>query len=172
MIPALHRLFLGRNGVAAACASLLLTSTVSLASSASEPLKASDLDSPGAIALRKLSKDVINAPKPKRFSLEAQREQERSVGSNTEEILVLGDRETEDVISKRVGMAAFREKMERERPMTPKEKAQLALCLIGLCGAGYGPEGIPLENTAYTRGEKGAKKTVLEQSLQFRGTYQ
>jgi hypothetical protein len=166
LIPALHRLFLGRNGVAAACASLLLTSTVSLASSASEPLKASDLDSPGAIALRKLSKDVINAPKPKRFSLEAQREQERSVGSNTEEILVLGDRETEDVISKRVGMAAFRDRLARERPSTPKEKIQRALCFVGLCAVE------PVVITAFTRAEQGTDKSSLELSKQFRGTLQ
>jgi hypothetical protein len=169
----LHRLYLRRSGVVTVCATLVLTSAASLASSASEPLKASDLDSPGAIALRKLSKDVINAPKSRRFSLAEQREQERSVGSNTDEILVIGERDPEDVITKRAGMAAFREKMEREpRPMTPKEKAQLVLCFVGLCSANYGPEGIPVENNAYTRGERGAKKTVLEQSLQFRGTYQ
>jgi hypothetical protein len=69
-------------------------------------------------------------------------------------------------------MAAFREKLERERPMTPKEKAQLALCFIGLCGAHYGPEGIPVENTASTRGEKSARKSSLELSQQFRGAFQ
>jgi hypothetical protein len=161
---------LGRIGVAAVCAWLLLTP---VGSAAVDLLKPTDLDSPGAIALRKLSKDVINAPKSRRFSLAEQREQERSVGSNTDEILVIGERDPEDVITKRAGMAAFREKMEREpRPMTPKEKAQLVLCFVGLCSANYGPEGIPVENNAYTRGERGAKKTVLEQSLQFRGTYQ
>lgn len=115
---------------------------------------------------------MINAPTPKRFSLEAQREQERSAESNTEEIIVFGGRDPADVISKRGGMAAFREKLERDRPMTPKEKAQLALCFIGLCGAQYGPEGIPVENTASTRGEKGVRKSSLELSQQFRGTFQ
>ncbi|MCA3003154.1 MAG: hypothetical protein ING66_06730 [Rhodocyclaceae bacterium] len=154
---------LGRIGVAAVCAWLLLTP---VGSAAADLLKPTDLDSPGAIALRKLSKDVINAPKPKRFSLEAQREQERSAASNTEDILVLADRETDDVISKRVGMAAFRDRLARERPSTPKEKVQRALCFIGLCAVE------PVENTAFTRAEQGTDKSSLELSKQFRGTLQ
>ena len=156
-------------GAATVCVSMLFMPVASLAV---EALKPTDLDSPGAIALRKLSKDVINAPKPKRFSLEAQRQQELATPSGPEEIIVRADRDPDDVISTRARMEAFRDKLERERPMTPKEKAQLALCFVGLCAANYGPEGIPVENTAYTKGEKGAKKTFLEQSLLFRGTYQ
>ncbi len=150
---------------------LLLCSTTS-AANAQAPLPGTDLESPAATAVRKLPKEFVNAPKAKRFSLAAKQEEDEAAKRGIDEIVVTGQRDPEDVLTKRTPMAAFRDKMERDRPTTPKEKVQMALCLVGLCGANYGPEGIPVENTAYNRGEKGAKKTVLEQSLQFRGTYQ
>jgi hypothetical protein len=131
-----------------------------------------DLETPAAAAVRKLPKDVVNAPKPKRFSLEAKRDEDMAAARGVEEIIVRGQRDPEDVVTKRPPMLAFRQQLERDKPITPKQIAQGALCLIGLCSADYGPEGIPVENTAYTKGEKGAKKTLLEQGLQFRGTYQ
>jgi len=136
-------------------------------------VKPTDLDSPAAAAIRKLPKDMVNAPKPKRFSVEAKRDEDVAGDRVTEEILVRGEREPEDVLGPRKSpMQVFREKLERDRPMTPKEKTQLALCFIGLCAANYGPDGAPVENMAYSRAERGAKKSTLELSQQFRGTLQ
>ena len=132
-----------------------------------------DLDSPAATAVRKLPKDAISAPKAKRFSLEAKRDQDVIDARAIEEILVRGERDPEDVLGPRKsGFQVFREKLERDRPMTPKEKTQLALCFIGLCSRNYGPEGIPVESNAYTRAERGTNKSSLELSQQFRGTLQ
>lgn len=158
------------TSVARLCA-LLMCSTLSTAN-AQAPLSAADLETPAAAAVRKLPKDFVNAPQQRRFSLAAKRDEDDAAKRGIDEIVVTGQRDPEDVLTKRTPMAAFREKLERDRPTTPKEKVQMALCFIGLCAANYGPEGIPVENSAYTRGERGAKKTVLEQSLQFRGTYQ
>jgi hypothetical protein len=63
-------------------------------------------------------------------------------------------------------MAAFRDRLARERPSTPKEKIQRALCFVGLCAVE------PVENTAFTRAEQGTDKSSLELSKQFRGTLQ
>ena len=149
-----------------------MLATLSSADAASAPLSSSDIESPAAAAIRKLPKESINAPKPKRFSLAEQREQELSTARGLDEITVFGARDPEDVLKKLPPMLAFRERMERERPMTPKEKTQLMLCFIGLCGANYGADGAPVESKAFTRGEQGAGKTSLELSQQFRGTFQ
>ena len=150
---------------------LLMCSTLNVAN-AQAPLSAAELETPAAAAVRKLPKHFVNAPQPKRFSLAAKRDEDDAAKRGIDEIVVTGQRDPEDVISKRSSMAAFRQQLERDKPATPKQIAQVALCMLGLCAADYGPEGIPVENSAYTRGERGAKKTVLEQSLQFRGTYQ
>ncbi len=158
------------TSLAPLCALLMLS--MNIGASTPAELSAGDLETPAAAAIRKLPKDFVNAPKAKRFSLAAKRDEDDAAKRGIDEIVVTGQRDPEDVISKRSSMAAFRQQLERDKPITPKQIAQGALCLIGLCSADYGPEGIPVENTAYNRGEKGAKKTVLEQSLQFRGTYQ
>jgi hypothetical protein len=124
-------------------------------------------------AIRKLPKEVVNAPRARRFSLVAQRAQEESSKRGVDEIVVYGRGDPEDFVSKRAPMLAFRDRLDRTpSPMTPAQKAQLALCLIGLCGLGYGADGIPVENTAYTRAEKNKDKSSLQQSMQFRGTFQ
>lgn len=160
-----------RAASAAPLCALLMFSMLSTAN-AQAPLSAADLETPAAAAIRKLPKEFVNAPQAKRFSLAAKRDEDDAAKRGIDEIVVTGQRDPEDVISKRTSMAAFRQQLERDKPATPKQIAQVALCMLGLCSADYGPEGIPVENTAYTRGERGAKKTVLEQSLQFRGTLQ
>jgi hypothetical protein len=139
---------------------------------AANTLTPQQLESPAAAAIRNLPKEVVNAPKPKRFSLAAQREDAAAAGRATEEILVLGDRDPEDLLKKRPPMLAFRDRMDRERPMTPKEKTQLALCFIGLCGGNYGPDGAPIESKAFSRSELAGKRSTLEMTQQFRGTVQ
>lgn len=159
------------------CASLAVVALsigTAMASDARDTkLTAKDLDSPAAAAVRKVPVDVLRLGKPKRFSLEAKREEEEALLRPTEEIRVFGLRDPDDVVAaKKPPMLAFRERLERDRPMTPAEKARVALCLIGLCATDYGPEGIPVETTSHTRGERGAGKTSLELSRQFRGTVQ
>ena len=149
-----------------------MLATLSSADAASAPLSSSDIESPAAAAIRKLPKESINAPKPKRFSRAEQREQELSTARGLDEITVFGARDPEDVLKKLPPMLAFRERMERERPMTPKEKAQLVLCFIGLCGANYGADGAPVEDKSFSRSELAAKRSTLEMSQQFRGTFQ
>ncbi len=131
------------------------------------------LDTPAQAAFKKIPKDFLGSVKPKRFSLEEKEAQEQAAKFGIDEIRVYALREPEEVsVSKRPPILAFRDKMDRERPMTPKEKAQLVLCFIGLCGANYGPEGILVEDKAYSRGELNSKKSTLELSQQFRGTLQ
>lgn len=137
------------------------------------PLTAADLASPGASAIKKVPKEIINAPKPKRFSLEAKQDEDLAAARYVEEISVLGDRDPEDVtLQKRPPMLAFRDKLARERTLTPKDITVMGLCFIGLCGANYGPEGIPVESNTATRGELGAKKSSIDLIKQFSGTYQ
>jgi hypothetical protein len=65
-----------------------------------------------------------------------------------DEIRVYGASEAEDYVApKLTPMMAFRAKLDRQRPMTPSEIAQSALCIIGLCG------GKPAEVSAEQRTE-------------------
>lgn len=149
-----------------------MLATLSCAEASNAPLSNQDIESPAAAAIRKLPKENVLAPKPRRFSLAEQREEELVTARGLDEITVFGARDPEDVIKKLPPMLAFRERMDRERPMTPKEKTQLVLCFIGLCSRNYGPDGAPVESKAFTRGEQAAGKTSLELSQQFRGTLQ
>jgi hypothetical protein len=138
-----------------------------------KPLTDDDLASTAAQMVKKIPKSVINAPKPKRFSEAAKKEEDAVIAGLTESLTVIAERDPEDINTpKRPPMLVFRERLENERPSTPFEKAQFALCLIGLCGRGYGPDGAPVENRAYTRAEKKVDKSSLEISKQFTGTYQ
>jgi hypothetical protein len=138
-----------------------------------KPLTDEDIASTAAKMIKKIPRDVINAPKAKRFSNAAAAEEDAKLAGLTESITVVSERDPEDVnISKRPPMLVFRERLENERPSTPYEKAQTVLCIIGLCGRGYGPDGAPVENRAYTRAEKKVDKSSLEMSKQFTGTYQ
>jgi hypothetical protein len=123
--------------------------------------------------IKKIPKDVINAPKPKRFSEAAKKEEASATGRDVEEIRVIGERDPEDVSpSKRPPMLVFRDRLENDRPLTPWQKTQIALCFIGLCAPKYGPEGIPVESKALTRAEQQTDKSSLQISQQFRGTFQ
>jgi len=68
-------------------------------------------------------------------------------------------------------MAQFRERLEKDRPMTPKEKTQLALCFIGLCGI-YGPDGLPREPSLDERREARSNQSTTQLNNQFRGALQ
>ncbi len=143
------------------------------ASPAARPLTETDLASPAANAIKKVPKEVINAPKPKRFSLEAKQDEDLAAARYTEEIRVFGDRDPEDVVAqKRPPLLAFRDKLARERTLTPKDITMMGLCLIGLCGANYGQDGAPVEDKTIPRGERGAQKSSIEMIRQFSGTYQ
>lgn len=149
------------------------TETTGNANPPAPRVDANALESPGAAAVRKVPREILNLAKPKRFSLEARRAEEEAAKQQIDEIRVFGQRDPDDVVKpKKPPIQALRERLEKDRPMTPAEKAKLALCLIGLCAANYGPEGIPVEGKAFTRGESGAGKSSLEMSQQFRGTLQ
>jgi hypothetical protein len=138
-----------------------------------KPLTDDELASPAAKMIKKVPKNEINAPKPKRFSNAAAAEEDRKLAGMTESITVVSERDPEDInAAKRPPMLVFRERLENERHSTPYEKAQTVLCILGFCGKGYGPEGAPVENRAYTRAEKKVDKSSLEMSKQFTGTYQ
>ncbi len=158
--------------VSAACATLLLCRPALADADTPTVVKPRDLDSRGAVAVRKLSKDVINAPRPKRFSIESLRDEGRADKGTIDEILVTGERDPEDAArERRTPLQRFRDKLEREQRMTPKDKLQLALCIIGLCGK-YGDDGAPVEDRSFTRSERAALRSSLEMSQQFRGTLQ
>ena len=89
-----------------------------------------------------------------------------------EEIRVYGRNEPEDYVRpKRPPLLQFRYHLaSASPPMTPWQKIRVPLCLIGLCG-NYGPEGIPLGDSAEVRADERLKQTTL-QSSQARGTLQ
>jgi hypothetical protein len=88
-----------------------------------------------------------------------------------EEIRIYGQVDPEDYVKRKAAFVAFRERLERERPLTPKEKAQMALCIIGLCGI-YGPDGIPKEDSVAQRNEARKTRSSAEIHRLFRGTLQ
>jgi hypothetical protein len=78
-----------------------------------------------------------------------------------DEIRVFSRVNPEDYVApKRPPMLAFRDSLDRQRPSTPAEKAQLALCIIGLCGV-YGPEGVPVDSGAAYRQEARKNNTDM-----------
>jgi len=124
---------------------------------------------PAQIFIRKLPPETAKAPEPKRF-VNDYYVNPRSA-QVLDEIRVYGQVEPEDYVRRIPPMQKFRERLERDRPMTPKEKAQMALCIVGLCGI-YGPEGIPLEGTAADRSEARLSQSTTQLNGQFRGTLQ
>jgi hypothetical protein len=130
-------------------------------------------DTPAQSAIKQLPRDVVNAPRARRYSLAEQRDQEERLRLGIDSITVYGQVDPEDFVAKRAPMLAFRDRLDKTPgPMSPAKQTQMVLCFIGLCGLGYGPDGIPVEDKTFSRGELNAKKGLLEQSLQFRGTYQ
>ena len=83
-----------------------------------------------------------------------------------DEIRVYGQIEPEDFIRKKSPLAQFRERLERDRPMTPAEKVKLALCFVGLCGS------VPAEISPEERAEARLSQSTTQLNAQFRGTLQ
>lgn len=136
---------------------------------AEPPVAAAAMDTPAQTATRKLPKEFINAT-PQRFS----KDDAKRVAAVTrlDEILVEGRIEPEDYVGpKKAPMAQFRERLEKDRPMTPKEKTQLALCFVGLCGI-YGPDGLPREPSLDERSEARTNRSTTQLNNQFRGALQ
>ena len=130
---------------------------------------ADPLDTPAQTAAKKLPEDFVNV-KPQRFS-EADKTRVDTV-TRLDEILVYGYVDPEDYVGqKKTPVMQFRDRLERDRPMTTKEKARLAICLIGLCGI-YGPDGIPREPSLAERSEARIHQSTTQLNSQFRGTQQ
>jgi hypothetical protein len=129
------------------------------------------LDSPAATHIKKVPKEILNGVQPRRFSQAAEREQAAALERNVDEIRVIADRDPDDVTRRVAPFDEFRSRMENDRRMTPADIAKLGLCLFGLCGANYGPDGAPVESKAFTRGESGKNRSTLELG-RVRGTVQ
>lgn len=139
------------------------------ATTAKEPLPSAIMDTPAQTAAKKLPKDFVNA-KPQRFSAEEKRRVEAI--TRLDEILVEGQIDPEDYIgARKAPMMQFRDRLEKDKPMTPKEKAQLALCFIGLCGI-YGPDGAPPEPSRDAKRDARLNQSTTQLNSQFRGTVQ
>lgn len=88
-----------------------------------------------------------------------------------EEIRVFGNGDPEDYVApKPPPMLVFQATLDKQRPMTPKEIAQLGMCFIGLCSI-YKPDGSPYELSAMDRAEDRKNATTIELS-RVRGTLQ
>jgi hypothetical protein len=128
-------------------------------------------DSHAQEALKKLSKDEINAPREKRFSLAEQQLEAQRIERGLDVIEVIGQRDPEDISKRKLPpMLAFRARLDADKPLTPAQIAKGALCLIGLC-ANYGPDGLPPEPTREDKSEARKNRSTTELS-QVRGTYQ
>lgn len=129
------------------------------------------LDSPAATMIKKIPKDVVNSRAPKRFSQAELAEEIEAALRNPDEIRVFANRDPEDVVRKPTAFAQFRNKLEKDRPMTPAEVTKAVICFItGACAMEYGPDGAPIENTAYSRSERKIRSTL--ESSRMRGTLQ
>lgn len=159
---------------AAAATGLFLTASLAAPEALSQATPSADgkapIDTPAQSLVRKLPADVIKAPAPKRFSSSDYYVNPR-VAVVMDEIRVYGQVEPEDYVRRVAPMQQFRNRLEKDRPMTPKEKTQAVLCVIGLCGV-YGPDGIPPEVSAAERSEQRLGQTTTQLNGQFRGTQQ
>ena len=154
-----------------ACAMLLAGATFAFdtAAQAGKPDEGS-LDTQAQAAVRKLPKEVVNAPPPRRFATRDVRNDEISP-AQMEEIRVYGQVDPEDYARRNTSMQQFHNRLEGDRPSTPKEKTKMLLCFIGLC-ANYGPDGLPREPSLDERSEARANLTTTQLNGQFRGTLQ
>jgi hypothetical protein len=127
------------------------------------------LDTPAQSATKKLPRHLLSA-KPRRFS-EAEKTRIETV-TRLDEITVYGYVEPEDYVApKKAPVMQLRDRLDRDRPMTPWEKIRLPLCLIGLCGM-YGPDGLPREPSLDERSEARINQSTTQLNGQFRGTLQ
>ena len=157
-----------RLACGAVCAGMLLSLSSHAAATRDETPA---LDTPAQAAVKKLPKEVVNAPVPRRFATRDSRNDEINAAVQMEEIRVYGQVDPEDYAKRNTAMQQFQNRLENDRPMTPKEKTQLALCLIGLC-AMYGPDGLPREPTLAERGDARKNLSTIQLNTQFRGTLQ
>jgi hypothetical protein len=133
-------------------------------------VQASDpLDTPAQTAAKKLPKQLLST-KPQRFS-EADKARVETV-TRLDEIIVYGYVEPEDYVApKKAPIMQLRDRLERDRPMTPWEKIRIPLCLVGLC-SNYGPDGIPREPGLDERSEARTNQSTTQLNNQFRGALQ
>jgi hypothetical protein len=134
------------------------------------PLAPEVLDSPAQTAIRKLKSPDANT-KPVRVA--AAEIAHPDLVTRLDEIRVYGRNEPEDFARpKKPPHLQFRDHLaSASPPMTPWQKIRLPLCLIGLCG-NYGPEGIPLGDSAERRAEDRLGRTTLQSNGQFYGIVQ
>ena len=130
-------------------------------------------ESPAQAAMRRLASD--NGKREPASRLQRIPEAEKThpdLLTRLEEIRVYGRNEPEDFVGpKKSPMMQFRARLEKDVPLSPAKKAQLALCLIGLC-ANYGPEGIPLGDSPERRAEARLSRSTTQLNAQFYGTLQ
>ena len=130
-------------------------------------------ESPAQAAMRRLANPNAAGRPPTRLQriLEAEKSHPDLV-TRLEEIRVYGRNEPEDFVGpNKSPMMQFRARLEKDIPLTPAMKVQLALCLIGLC-ANYGPEGIPLGDSPERRAEARLSRSTTQLNAQFYGTLQ
>ena len=139
-----------------------------LASEVAKP--AEPLDTRARTFIRKLPANAANIPTPRRFSSGDYQNPRTAIV--LDEIRVYGQIEPEDYVGrKKTPLQQFHEHLERDRPLTPAEKTQLALCFIGLCSI-YGPDGAPAELSAADRSEARLQQSTTQLIGQFRGSLQ
>ncbi|MEP7156438.1 MAG: hypothetical protein ABI905_11740 [Betaproteobacteria bacterium] len=154
-----------------ACGVLLTWASLAL-DAAAQARKTDDgaLDTQAQAAVKKLPKEVVNAPAPRRFATRDVRNDGISP-AQMEEIRVYGQVDPEDYARRNTSMQQFHNRLENDRPSTPKEKTKALLCFIGLC-ANYGPDGLPREPSLDERSEARTHLTTTQLNAQFRGTLQ
>ncbi len=129
----------------------------------------STLDSPAQAAVRNLKTPEEKARPVKIASAEITHP---DLVTRLEEIRVYGRNEPEDYVGRKISpMMQFRARLERDMPWSPAKKAQIALCMIGLCGI-YGPEGIPSGDSPEVRADARLYQTTTQLNAQFHGTFQ
>jgi PhoH-like ATPase len=126
-------------------------------------------DSPAQVAIKRLK--TPDAP-ARPAQLAAAEIAHPDLITRLEEIRVYGRNEPEDFVGpKKSPLMQFRARMEKDVPLSPAKKTQLALCFIGLCSM-YGPEGIPLGDSPEVRADARLYQSTIQLNAQFRGTLQ
>ena len=133
------------------------------------PLAVRALDSPAQAAMKKIATPVPGAPSLRVADAE---KIHPDLVSRLEEIRVYGRNEPEDYVGpRRSPMMQFRDRLEKDVRLTPAKRAQMALCLIGLCSI-YGPDGIPKGDSPEARADARLYQSTSQLNAQFRGTLQ
>lgn len=123
------------------------------------PVTPEALDSPAQTAIKRLAAPAAETP-PIRIA--NTQKIHPDLITRLEEIRVYGRNEPEDFVGPKMSpMLQFRARLERDVRLTPAQKVQAALCLIGLC-ANYGPEGIPLGDSPERRAEARLVRSTMQ----------